>query len=372
MIVVAAHAGLAVDHLDGRRAAELAAAKDQRLLEEPALLEVGQEGRDGLVAVLGSAVVLRDVVVAVPGLDVAMVELDEPHAPLDQTSGDQELPGLDARPIGVTHILRLLARCRRRRWRPSASGRPARSWRSAPPGRRPRPGARWCIRFRSVKQVELPALVGPGHGRVAGYSRSGPRPGCAGCRCMSPGTRRAGRRIPVGDVGDRQTGTHRDETGQVLVLGAQAVGESRHPCWAATAARRRSSSAASMLVVGRVGHHRADHAEVVDVLGRPGEDLADLDPALAVLLEPKRRRRARPRLALRGQVPLGQRLALVLLQERLGVEGVDLRRPTVQIDVDDMLGLGGEVRRLRRQRIADRRTAPRPGPRRRPAAAVPR
>ena len=37
-----------------------------------------------------------DVVVAVPGLDVAVIELDEPHAPLDQPAGDQELPGLDA------------------------------------------------------------------------------------------------------------------------------------------------------------------------------------------------------------------------------------------------------------------------------------
>ena len=46
VVVVAAHAGLAVDHLDGRRPAELAAAEDQRLLEKPALLEVGQECRD--------------------------------------------------------------------------------------------------------------------------------------------------------------------------------------------------------------------------------------------------------------------------------------------------------------------------------------
>ena len=68
MIVVAAHAGLAVDHLDGRRAAELAAAEDQRLLEQPALLEVGQQRRDGLVALPGQrAMVLRDVVVASQG-----------------------------------------------------------------------------------------------------------------------------------------------------------------------------------------------------------------------------------------------------------------------------------------------------------------
>ena len=49
-----------------------------------------------------------DVVVAVPGLDVAVVELDEPHAPLDQAAGDQELPGLHARAVGVADVLRLL------------------------------------------------------------------------------------------------------------------------------------------------------------------------------------------------------------------------------------------------------------------------
>ena len=54
VVVVAAQARLAVDHLDGRRPAELAATKDQRLFKQPALLEVGQKGRDCLVAVLAS------------------------------------------------------------------------------------------------------------------------------------------------------------------------------------------------------------------------------------------------------------------------------------------------------------------------------
>ena len=52
--------------------------------------------------------VFRDVVVAVPGLDVAVIKLHEPHAPLDQSPGDQELPRLNARPIGVADVLRLL------------------------------------------------------------------------------------------------------------------------------------------------------------------------------------------------------------------------------------------------------------------------
>ena len=42
-----------------------------------------------------------------------------------------------------------------------------------------------------------------------------------------------------------------------------------------------------------------------------------------------------------------QRLAVVLVEQRLGVEGVDLRRPAVHEQVDDVLGLGREVRLLR-------------------------
>ena len=38
-----------------------------------------------------------------------------------------------------------------------------------------------------------------------------------------------------------------------------------------------------------------------------------------------------------------QRLAGVLLQGGLGIERVDVRRPAVQEEVDDALGLAGEV-----------------------------
>ena len=58
VVVVAAHARLAARELDGRRAAELAAADHQRLLEQPALLEVGQQRRDGLVALLAERAVV--------------------------------------------------------------------------------------------------------------------------------------------------------------------------------------------------------------------------------------------------------------------------------------------------------------------------
>ena len=51
----------------------------------------------GLVALAGQlAVVDLDVVVVVPRLAVAVPDLHEPHAALDQPPGDQQLPGLHA------------------------------------------------------------------------------------------------------------------------------------------------------------------------------------------------------------------------------------------------------------------------------------
>ena len=51
------------------------------------------------------------------------------------------------------------------------------------------------------------------------------------------------------------------------------------------------------------------------------------------------------------RLPVGQRLAVVLVEQRLGVERIDLRRPAVHEQVDDVLRLRREVRRLRRERI---------------------
>ena len=100
--------------------------------------------------------------------------------------------------------------------------------------------------------------------------------------------------------------------------------------------------------------------------GRLGEQLADLDAALAVLRELERRAHGRAGLALGAQIAAGQRLAVILVQQRLGIERVDLRRPAVHEQVHDLLGLAGKVRRLGRQRsaappaVAARRAAQQP------------
>ena len=92
MIVVASEQGIAgagLAQLDGGRAAELAAAKHQGLVQQPSLLEIGEQGGDRLVTLPRQlAVVLLQVRVGVPGLDIPVVKLDAAHAALHQAPGD--------------------------------------------------------------------------------------------------------------------------------------------------------------------------------------------------------------------------------------------------------------------------------------------
>ena len=85
VVVAALHHALVragLRQFDRRSTAELAAPQDQRLVQQTAHLEIGKEGPDALVALLGESAMVLDVVVAVPGLAVAVPELDVADAPL--------------------------------------------------------------------------------------------------------------------------------------------------------------------------------------------------------------------------------------------------------------------------------------------------
>src|SRR5262249_12611012 len=97
MVVIATGKGRQLGH---GGPAELASPDHQNLVQEPALLQVGEERGDGLVPLVGKlAVVSLNVFVVIPRLARAAPDLDEAHAPLQQTANDQELPGLGARSI---------------------------------------------------------------------------------------------------------------------------------------------------------------------------------------------------------------------------------------------------------------------------------
>ena len=72
-----------------RGPAKLAAPDDQRVLEQSAGFQVLEQRGDRAIALLSVVAVLGDVVVIVPGLIVAVIDLDDAHAPLHQSPRDQ-------------------------------------------------------------------------------------------------------------------------------------------------------------------------------------------------------------------------------------------------------------------------------------------
>ncbi len=161
-------------------------------------------------------------------------------------------------------------------------------------------------------------------------------------------------RLPVFGILDRVAArAEHDERRQVLIFSPQPVGEPR----ADARPRQRGVAAVHQhqrrFVIGNVGVHRADHAQLVGVLPQVREQLADLDAALTILLELERGSEGGSRLPLGPQVFVGQLLAVVAGQNRLGVERVDVRRTAVQEDVNDVLGTGRELWRFGSQRILE-------------------
>lgn len=91
---------------------------------------------------------------------------------------------------------------------------------------------------------------------------------------------------------------------------------------------------------------RSDDRHLINVLAEFRENLADLDTALAHLGELERRRQRRAA----DEVHL---LVGVLRHLRLRIPRVEMRRPALCENVDDMLGLGREMRLARRERVDD-------------------
>jgi hypothetical protein len=94
LVVVAPGLGaraVAGDALPQRRAAELPAPDDQRVVEQPALLEVRHQRGHALVdvaALVGQAPAQIGVVIP-----VGVVQLHQPHAALDEPPGQQAVVG---------------------------------------------------------------------------------------------------------------------------------------------------------------------------------------------------------------------------------------------------------------------------------------
>ena len=326
---------------------------DERVIQQPALLEVGEQAGDRAVRLAGvhgvevlqrPVLVPRRLVVA-----AARVQLHHPHAALDQPPRHQRLASKETGAVLVQavqpasglvflgdinrlggvhlHVVGQLV------------GLDAR---------------RELVVFRVPRQVfavQIPQQVQPFalalaadllrrtqvNDRIAGGAEL--RPLVGGRHEASPPIR-----LAVDGAAAMICEDH--VAGQVLVLRAQTVGQPT-----AHAGMAGQHRAGVHLVQGRTvivgqGMHRADHREVVRVLGDLREQFRNFEAALPVLLELPRGGHQPAGIALRDDhlAHAGHHLAGVLFQLGLGVEGVDVARAPVAEDRDDTLRLGREVR----------------------------
>ena len=181
----------AVAVLRHRGAAELPAPDDERVVQQPALPQVLQQGRDRAVDL---AALLLQLGVD-PGVVVPPAErqLHEPDAALDQPPGQQAAAGELARPVRLAHPQRLAAGVERL---PGGGLHPERRLHRPDAGLQLRvvPVRRGVGPVERLQRVELPLLVGRGRGPGSGGGGSS-SPGRLPRRPRaSPGTGRAGSR----------------------------------------------------------------------------------------------------------------------------------------------------------------------------------
>ncbi len=88
---------------------------DQRVVQQSALLEVRNQGCDGLVDILTQFANLSTMVgVGIPRLPITIIKLNEPHTTLDEASSQQATVGKMTRAIRLARLLRLQVNIKRR------------------------------------------------------------------------------------------------------------------------------------------------------------------------------------------------------------------------------------------------------------------
>ena len=131
-----------------------------------------------------------------------------------------------------------------------------------------------------------------------------------------------------------------DETGQIPILGAQAVGDPGTHAGVPVAGESRIHLKRGRGVIGTLGHHGPNHAEVVGALRQMRQKIAHPEPTLAPSSKFKWTLHQGPGLSEEGvdlSLP-GHGLAIQPGQLGLVVEGVHVTGAPRGIDVQDPLG----------------------------------
>jgi hypothetical protein len=189
---------------------------------------------------------------------------------------------------------------------------------------------------RTVHVEDRRALVAEAHAGVNGREKA-----------ARPQRRAAAQAAP---------GAHHDECREVLRLRAKTV---ERPRTDARAARLREAGVEENLrrrVVELIGVHRADKADVIHDLREMRQHFRKLRAGLTVLRELEARSEhggVRPdeRVALAADHGRRERLAFQLREFRLVVEELELTRRAGHEEMNDTLGLAGEMRLARRERV---------------------
>jgi hypothetical protein len=332
------------------RAPEFAAPDDQRLIEQPALLEIGNERGAGLVGLLAfRAQTARKAAVMIP---IAMAKLNEANAPLSESAREQAVVGITrfARrgPVEVEDFFRFLREIGQFRH----AGLHAECEFVVFNLR----GDRWVAQFAQCQAIEVVRGVEQLPARSAadagGIGNEKDRITCV-AKLHTAILRRQKATSPVSRL-ERLPATaarQHDEGRQITIVTAEPIGEPRAHGRTSRLLVPRGEKGDRGIVIDRIGVHRAHEGAVIDDLRQVRQQLGDVHARLPVLLKLEGRTDAKKILLPAGHrgnaLPLAHAVRQVLSghfgELRLRIEKIEMRWRTGHEEVNDPFRLGSEV-----------------------------
>ena len=337
-------APLVVGRAVERCAAKLRRPDDQRVVEQAALLKVGQQSIDRPVNLLGQALVIHHVPVRIPiAGGTGVNQFDESNPALGQAPRRKTLPAkavVLARFQAVQFVRsirfpRKIKRLRHGHLHPKRGFKRPHSRRQFRVGRLP--GQVLLVAPAQCRQLQL--LQFARHARRDVGHRVAARYNARALMCSRQKVRAPDLSPGVGRV----RGYH-DERRQVLVFRPQPVAHPGADARARHGERTGVHTERGVVVVRVAGVHAVDERDVIHAPGHLREKRADLLATLAVPLElplgclEKNPLVAGPVLDF-GMPPLGDLLAVFAVELRLVVERVEMRHAAAQVDENDAPGL---------------------------------
>ena len=339
------------------RATKFPTPDDQGFVEQPLGFQVGQQGGDGLVALKCLGAVVVDVGVVIPGDVGSERQLYKSDSSFGQAASDQSpfrktavlappghtRGGFGADPVEVEGRLGLLPKVKsfgrgKLHAECEFEGGDSRlqCWVGSFPGQ--------LKAIHLLQQVELTALISTRQGRIAKVGNDERRiqlvsvNKSSGMHC---GQETAG---PARRPGPRMASmADHDEGGQILVLRAESVTDPGSHARSGGLIGANVHHQQPGDVLGDVGVHRVQQAQLVGVPGDVGKQFADPEATVTMLREAERRFQQAGRLSLGAKIDRRWALSFVLGDQGFRVERVEVGRATIHQQVDDTLGAWGEM-----------------------------